>query len=362
MPEDKLSVILKQIQKGRHPRKQAAGRFSLQIKKSHALFLLALAVLLSISCAKTTGEAKKKTDAAPPAATRDRSQVESGQVRFSAVVEPPAPAISDEARLTLTIDYADGVEVDFPPFGKTVGGFAIRDIRRPPAKTAEGRRVIQEVLTLEPSDVGRMTIYPINVTYTDKRPDGDGKQHSLRSEELSVNVTSLVASGEASLDNLRPVAAPLGLPYPPRYALWAGIAAALLIAAVAAYVRHRRKAAREAVKRIPTPAELAYEALRRLRDSHLAERDAKLYYVELTGIVRLFIERTKGIRAPEQTTEEFLREIARREAFPREEGVRLRNFLQAADLVKFAAHKPRSEDIEDSFRRAEEFVGYGEDV
>lgn len=354
-----LNVALKQIHTSNQPRKQAAGRYFLQMKKSHGLFLLALAVLLSFSCAKPAVKTVDKNDAAASrAAVLDRSQVESGAVRFTAAVAPPALAISDEATLTLTIDYADGVEVDFPPFGKTVGGFAVRDVRRPLAKTAEGRRVIQEVLTLEPQNVGRMTIYPINVTYTDKRPGGDGKQHSLRSEELSINVASMVSPDEASLDGLRPIAGPLALPYPPRYALWAAIAVAAIAAAAAAYWLHRRKAAREAVKHIPTPAELAYEALQRLRESHLAERDAKLYYVELTGIVRLFIERTRGIRAPEQTTEEFLREIAHREAFPREESMRLRNFLQAADLVKFAAHKPRGEDIEESFRRAEEFVGH----
>jgi hypothetical protein len=91
------------------------------------------------------------------------------------------------------------------------------------------------------------------------------------------------------------------------------------------------------------------------------ETDVKSYYVELTAIVRRYIERTTGIRAPEQTTEEFLREVSRCSSpLPKGEGMnnfRLKDFLESADLVKFAAHRPRREDILESFRRAEIFIG-----
>ena len=93
-----------------------------------------------------------------------------------------------------------------------------------------------------------------------------------------------------------------------------------------------------------------------MRESDLATRDVKQFYVELTAIVRRYIERTKGIRAPEQTTQEFLLEISRRKDFPAEQSRRLKSFLEAADLVKFAAHQPREEDIEESFRRARAFA------
>jgi len=49
----------------------------------------------------------------------------------------------------------------------------------------------------------------------------------------------------------------------------------------------------------------------KLAASGLMETDVKVYFVELTAIVRRYIERTTGIRAPEQTTEEFLCEIRR---------------------------------------------------
>ena len=97
--------------------------------------------------------------------------------------------------------------------------------------------------------------------------------------------------------------------------------------------------------------------LQRLIEQNLAEIDVKLFYVELTGIVRRYIERTTGVRAPEQTTEEFLREITAKETFDGMFSRRLKNFLESADLVKFAGLHPRKDDIEEAFHRAKVFIG-----
>jgi hypothetical protein len=67
-------------------------------------------------------------------------------------------------------------------------------------------------------------------------------------------------------------------------------------------------------------------------------------------VVRRYIQRKYGIRAPNMTTEEFLRE-----AKPSDE---LRRFLESADMVKFAgvAATPEMADAAtDSARRYLEF-------
>jgi hypothetical protein len=139
------------------------------------------------------------------------------------------------------------------------------------------------------------------------------------------------------------------------YGWIAAAAAAAVVAAVIVWRRRRRRIQQSAVSL--SPGELAYLELQQLLENQEAQEDVKLFYVELTAIVRRYIERTKGIHAPEQTTQEFLYEIGRRSDFPAEESRRLRSFLEAADLVKFAAHQPRKEDVEESFRRAQVFVG-----
>ena len=82
----------------------------------------------------------------------------------------------------------------------------------------------------------------------------------------------------------------------------------------------------------------------------------KRFYVDLTGIVRRFIESTTGVHAAEQTTEEFLREISSSDRFERDQRSRLQSFLESADLVKFAAHRPMEEDIDAAFDRACDFI------
>jgi hypothetical protein len=73
--------------------------------------------------------------------------------------------------------------------------------------------------------------------------------------------------------------------------------------------------------------------------------------------VRRYIERTTGIHAPEQTTEEFLHDMRARKVFPDERSAQLANFLEAADMVKYAAMQPGQRQIEEAIARAQEFVG-----
>ena len=78
-----------------------------------------------------------------------------------------------------------------------------------------------------------------------------------------------------------------------------------------------------------SPIERAWVELDRLLKKGLPGRGRyKDFYVELTMVVRRYIQRKYGIRAPHLTTEEFLRE-----AKPLDE---LRRFLESADMVKFA--------------------------
>ena len=62
----------------------------------------------------------------------------------------------------------------------------------------------------------------------------------------------------------------------------------------------------------------------------------KDFYVELTMVVRRYIQRQHGVKAPHLTTEEFLRAAQDSPFFTREAIAELRQFLESADMVKFA--------------------------
>lgn len=102
----------------------------------------------------------------------------------------------------------------------------------------------------------------------------------------------------------------------------AGIAVWLVVLLVRFILRSIRE-------HMMSPIERAWVELDRLLKKGLPGRGRyKDFYVELTMVVRRYIQRKYGIRAPHLTTEEFLRE-----AKPSDE---LRAFLESADMVKFA--------------------------
>jgi hypothetical protein len=280
-------------------------------------------------------------------------------VKLSVTVDPAPARLSDEPTLTLEIEYAAGIVVRKPEFGSSLGEFILRDFREPLPRVKDDRQILQQIYSIEPTRAGKIVIDPISITFTDRRPDGDGQEHTLQTDPLTIEIAAAVAKDAPSLAELHPPAGPLPLTASPVVSGWwiavAVGAAVVLLAGAVGWLRRRRRF-------VPTgpaltPAELAYLELQRLMEDQAAREDVKLFYVELTAIVRRYIERTTGIRAPEQTTQEFLHEIGRRAEFPAEESRRLTSFLEAADLVKFAAHQPRKEDIEESFRRAKVFVG-----
>ena len=74
--------------------------------------------------------------------------------------------------------------------------------------------------------------------------------------------------------------------------------------------------------------------------------------------MRVFIEETTGIRAPEQTTEEFLRHIEtepNRHFSPEARG-RLARFLESADMVKFAKFRPAPGEVAAGEESARDFL------
>ena len=321
-----------------------------------AVFFSAAVLLLLWGCGRPAGEADGKDEGEESRVARSEKECDLGRVTVE--VQPAKARLADEPTLTLTIDYAKGVTIRKPPFGESLGDFVIRDFREPLPEIKGDREIIRQVYTLEPTRSGELAIWPISVTFTDTRPGGDGKERTLDTEGLVVEIASVIDSEVPSLAELRPAAGPIELPEAASTSGW--WLPVLLMVVIGAgvlvwYWRKRRRKAEE--KPSLSPRELAYLELERLLEQDLAEQDVKRFYVELTGVVRRYIERTTGILAPEQTTEEFLQEISRRETFPPDERRRLQDFLESADLVKFAAHQPRKEDVEESFRRAKAFVG-----
>ena len=321
-----------------------------------ALVVAAVVVLPS-------GCVRRGSEPSPDATEREAAIVESsaerGPVQLHVSLRPGAPRLSDEPVLTLTIRAPRGVDIEKPPFGEAVGEFLVRDFHEPLPESDGPVTVIRQQYTLEPIRAGTLSIDPITVEFVDRRSKKE-QRSQVQSEALTVEVSTVLGDEAPSLTALRPATAPVELPAARRSMFgWVmgGVVGLTLLAAVE-WLRRRRKADEPEL----SAKELAWLELEQLIAADLVGADVKAYYGELTGVVRRFIERSTGIRAPEQTTEEFLRAITRYTEFSVSASERLADFLQAADLVKFAGHQPASRDIEESFVRAQRFIGLDQDV
>lgn len=119
---------------------------------------------------------------------------------------------------------------------------------------------------------------------------------------------------------------------------WPWLAAAVALCALAALVCGWRRFRRGAAP-APAPAEPQHEKALRLLHA-LRERGAELeaerFTVEVSAILRHYLEDALDVPAPEQTSEEFLRELRGQPWLTRELHADLEEFMRLADLVKFA--------------------------
>jgi hypothetical protein len=80
------------------------------------------------------------------------------------------------------------------------------------------------------------------------------------------------------------------------------------------------------------------------------------FYVLLSDAVRRYVEGRFGIRAPEQTTKEFLQAARHHPAIREDHQRMLAAFLRAADMVKFAAQRPTPSECDRGLDAARGFV------
>ena len=158
--------------------------------------------------------------------------------------------------------------------------------------------------------------------------------------ELITNTVPVPAPGAAATTNapIRDIRDIVEIPDPWRHAPL--VAIALLVSAVAAvgfWLWWRRRIAPE-VPGIPeNPADIAR---RRLDAARSMASDPRRFGNEVSAALREYLEARFGLRAPEQTTEEFIGDLRSRPLLDERHQASLAAFLGQCDLLKFAGARP----------------------
>lgn len=287
--------------------------------------------------------------AASPIAARTSASVSQGDATMTAEVTPANGRVGDPFELRLSIARTGGV-VPLDTFagalGDTLGDFHVEPIGQP--ALVDGSLVARYRLTTFAS--GRLTIPGVLVEL--RGPEGARR---LATGSLSVEVASVLAENDDPKE-FRGIKGELDLVPPANR--WPAIVAAGAVAALAVgaglwFVARRRRAAA-----VPPSAEAVAIGALDLLDREGLPKSGRVheFHVRLTDIVRSYIERRFAIRAPELTTQEFLREARGASSIEERHQSLLASLLTSADMVKFAGIRPDPELCGRSMETARRFV------
>lgn len=104
------------------------------------------------------------------------------------------------------------------------------------------------------------------------------------------------------------------------------------------------------------PKQKAVQALEKLILKNCDPVAVDAFYTQLTYIIRTFIEEAYDIHAPEKTTDELLEAMKSSSFLDVESKKLLKNFLEQADLVKFARMHASEEECDSMKKAARLFV------
>ncbi len=329
----------------------------------HCLVLMAIMFIGGCQLDRAKNDAPTKM---PPAIVKHYTK---GPVKFELSLDHRRINSAQFFNLVLKMEAPENYTFELPS-GDDEGQFGDFSIAGgDKSKPALNGKVIsqQQSYLLEPEKTGEFKLPPIKVSAWENDKD-KAPVIELSSEEISLTVESLLAPGEKPklADIEPPVAEPVN------WLLWSGIGAGVVILLLVGWFlwRHRKPKKEMQPPAVP-PYLLALQAIEILNNKNLpAKGMTKEFYAELSGILRQYIEGHLGLRATEQTTEEFLAGLGSL-ATPQSVGLGgfgagvsllpehkriLRDFLTHSDLVKFAEYQPNVEDIDSAITLCRQFI------
>lgn len=243
--------------------------------------------------------------------------------------------------LTVTMKSSRGVSAQLPDLRERTVGFSLaEDFAEEPVTEADGSttqianwRLVPEpaaeVYKIRPFAVGNAIVGPVYFENPVPPEDAGGDFEIVAKKDMP----------------------PLSWKSLGKVALLVAVVIALLYALhrLLAYLIRRLKEHRM------SPIERAWVELDRLLKKGLPGRGRyKDFYVELTLVVRRYIQRKYDIAAPHLTTEEFLASVPAEVLGGDRES--LANFLASADLIKFAGVKATPENADQAVDSARAYL------
>ena len=264
-------------------------------------------------------------------------ETDGGTARVLIKVWPAKPTLGDSIWLRLDVEADAAVPVELPFDQQALGRFQV--LRYAP----EARRATYE---LAAPMSGRHRIPPLRVV-------AGGTE--ILTDEIPLEVATVLT--EKTERELAPARGALATHVGGGVA-WGWIAlAGVGVGAVAGVITFLMMRERRVRRSQVSAWELAIRRLAELEARGAPDAEsADAWFVELSGVVRAYVEGRFWLRAPELTTEEFLAEARRLAALTPDHRDLLGSFLERCDRVKFAGWRPEAGESLELLGVARSFV------
>ena len=271
-------------------------------------------------------------------------------VSVKASVDNASINIGDIVTYTINVNAPKDFEIQLPSFGENLADFTVKDF-----SSDDGgffSKTYKQTYILDIYETGTFTIPGAVIRY---KTQSDSEWKEAVTEEITVTVQSLLdETGETAV--IRGIKGPHSIGN--LLYVYLILAAIAVIAIIIAVIMYKKKGKGPETIVTPPPAhETALRALRELMEKdYIKTGKIQEYYVELSNIIRHYLEDRFNLKAPEMTTEEFLVHLKNTVKLNPEQKRLLSNFLSHCDMVKFAKHLPGDEEIDSSYGAANTLV------
>ena len=289
-----------------------------------------------------------------------QTTAQNGPVEVSIRMNPEAPVIGDALHLEIEVIADPGVELLMPEFGEALERFKVVDFVPREKLDPNGQIQSQQRYTLRVPSSGPHQIPSILVEFVDRRPGRppapDGQDaYEILTDPIPFDVGSVLPEAAAAelsppLGRLDPIQSPM-TPH------WPWVIGLLLAGLVGLPWGFRKLRAIRDQAAVRSAWEIARTELDDLLKGPLPNKEnIDAYFVQLSGIVRTYLEARFGVRSPELTTERFLEAASDSPELSESHQLLLRDLLLQCDLVKFAQVVPAASTIQDIISLAGRFI------
>jgi hypothetical protein len=261
--------------------------------------------------------------------------------------------IGDPVELVLTVLHREGTAADIPSIARD-RDILVRDTGTVQTPLPDGLLRTEQTVRFTSMTITNHVLAE-GAAITVSTPEG--LHWTTPFPFAALEVVSSLAPGET---DPRPAKGGLARwPAPASRRIWIALAILALLAGVFAALRKFLTTPRT-ILHMPPPVpahQTALDAIEALRAKGWIEAlNIEPFYVELSGIIRRYLEARFGLRAPERTTEEFIRDALTSRKLSDAHQSLVAGFLEQSDLVKFARHAPGQGDMRNALDSADRLV------